>query len=317
MGSFFGIAFVAFIWWLVIKGIPSAIKEYEDNKIKREEWKWEESARRAREISDKADAIKKRYPQGYMKYNDDYRRIFSKFADNSDIISNESTIAKMQERFDVEEKPGLIKAAEELRENYPLGYKYYVCGSLTTPVDVEYALKARDKAVMVKAKHKELTTPKPTLSFSPNKYHGISFSMTLKTTSEEKIVYKILRSKNPNKFNGYTRGEWRSFEKPDRFKGFALNKKETSELTLNHFVPEYELSYQLDRGHEEVIGIISFVERPDYSFVPDSTVSLCKCVIPFGSKYYEGYKNGKLVAYLSDMIVVKEMIDFIPETVKN
>ena len=88
---------------------------------------------------------------------------------------------------------------------------------------------------------------------------------------------------------------------------YKLGETTKLKLSLNEFVPDYELSPQLDKGHEKLVGIISYKEKPSYESGKYET-AIYECVIPSGSYYYEGYMNNKIVAYLSDRIVVKKKI---------
>ncbi len=261
----------------------------------------------------RADEIRKKYPQGYRSFEEEYLKTLHYRPSVEAVSDNESIIVKYQEIFDIYKRPKLIKKADELRSLYPLGYQCYVNKSLTAPIDTESALKATEKEDLIIAKQKELTSPsKPTLSdYSPNKYKGVSFMIKEKYANQDIKVYKVLRSKNPNKYNHFTQGEYRSFETPDQFMSFNIGETATSRLTLNEFVPDYELSSQLDQGHEKIVGIVSYKYAPSYNACQYYTVALYECFIPRGSHYHEGYKNGELTMYLSNQIVVRKLIDSI------
>jgi len=297
------IATFVFIWYLNNDSWSQREKRDRDvlNDIVNDDW-----AKRSREIRGKVNRIKEKYPQGLKKYESNYYNTFKIYPSDDIIINYESTISAFQSEFDMKEKPELIKKAENLRSKYPLGYKYYVCRDLSAPIDLEFALKASKNESLIISKHREISHSDSFSDnkYSSNKYKGISFLVKMKSAKNDLFVYKILSRK---RYKKDALGELRSFESPDEFMSYKLGETTKLKLSLNEFVPDYELSPQLDKGHEKLVGIISYKEKPSYESGKYET-AIYECVIPSGSYYYEGYMNNKIVAYLSDRIVVKKKI---------
>lgn len=204
-----------------------------------------------------------------------------------------------------------IEKACSIRKFYPNGYKFYVCGSLETDMTLEYAQKTIEKEDLIKQKEREFLMNSNVSSeeFSTLKFGSISFKKWRKIASSDIRTYKEVQAKLPNRYNGHQEGKKRSFLGPDCFKSYEIGSVEQSELTLCKHTVEYDYETKEDYHKYEIIGIPSYVERQPCRYVQWYKVFSCECVIPKGAEYYEGYKDGKLVCFLSDKIEIRQILE--------
>ena len=130
------------------------------------------------------------------------------------------------------------------------------------------------------------------------------YKRTLHTATRPIKVYKILRRKIPNKFNGYKYGVFRSFDNPDRYKEYNIGESYSSELSLNKVVQYWLHSFYDTKT--EIVGITSLASKPTtVNKVQWYHVVVVECTIPIGSKYYIS-QDGK--NYLSDKLTINTIV---------
>ena len=186
------------------------------------------------------------------------------------------------------EEAKLIAKAGTIRSWYPNGYKWFVCGSLETPITLEYAKIAIEKEELIKLKEREFSMNKNVSQeeFSPLKFGKISFKKWKKIATSDIKTYKVIMAKLPNRYNHHQEGEKRSFLLPDRFQSYSIGSIAESDLNICKHTVEYDYEIKQDYHNYEIIGIPSFVERQECNYVQWYKVYSCECIIPKGSEYY-------------------------------
>ena len=119
-------------------------------------------------------------------------------------------------------------------------------------------------------------------------------------------VYKILRRKIPNRYNGYREGELRSFDNADEFKAYTINSLCSMDLSLNKIFYEWDNLSRQEIEKTRDVGITSLLSMPtEISSSSWYKTFLYECTIPKDSEYcFMNDKNH----FLSNKIILNKVI---------
>ena len=119
-------------------------------------------------------------------------------------------------------------------------------------------------------------------------------------------VYKILRRKIPNRYNGYREGELRSFDNADEFKAYTINSLCSMDLSLNKIFYEWDNLSRQEIEKTRDVGITSLLSMPtEISSSSWYKTFLYECTIPKDSEYCFMDDKNHLI---SNKIILNKMI---------